>query len=102
MHARWIEKTVAFVANGTGIDVAGKWINGIAKCVWSQALRLGCKVVDHLFFLPFFEWESERSLHAREFLAGTLPILRSIYVLIALALGEYGAIDRSADPKGEL
>jgi hypothetical protein len=30
------------------------------------------------------------------------PILYSVYVLIALALGEYGAIDRSADPKGKL
>jgi hypothetical protein len=29
-------------------------------------------------------------------------ILCSVYVLIALALGEYGAIDRSADPKGKL
>jgi hypothetical protein len=28
--------------------------------------------------------------------------LCSIYVLIALTLGKYGAIDRSADPKGEL
>jgi hypothetical protein len=29
-------------------------------------------------------------------------ILHGVYVLIALALGEYGAIDRSADPKWKL
>jgi hypothetical protein len=30
------------------------------------------------------------------------PSWRSVYVLVTLALGEYGAIDRSADPKGKL
>jgi hypothetical protein len=35
--------------------------------------------------------------------AGQLPrFLYSVYVLIALALGEYRVVDRSADPKGKL
>jgi hypothetical protein len=29
-------------------------------------------------------------------------ILYGVYVLISLALGEYGAVDRSTDPKGKL
>ena len=29
-------------------------------------------------------------------------LLWSVYVLIALTLGKYGTIDRSADPKGKL
>ena len=29
-------------------------------------------------------------------------LLYSVYVLVALTLGKYGAIDRSADPKGKL
>ena len=45
----------------------------------------------------------ERGLRAPEkFSDWHSAILRSVYVLIALALGEYGAIDRSADPKRKL
>ncbi len=45
----------------------------------------------------------ERGLRAPEkFSDWQSAILRSVYILIALALGEYGAIDRSADPKRKL
>jgi hypothetical protein len=38
-----------------------------------------------------------------EFSARHSPmILRSVYVLVTLALGKHWAIDRSADPKGKL
>jgi len=47
------------------------------------------------------------SVEARRQGSETLPspsaiFLYSVYVLIALSLGEYGAIDGSADPKGKL
>jgi hypothetical protein len=47
-------------------------------------------------------WELARRQGARPVPPSSPMILYSVYVLIALALGECGAIDRSADPKGKL
>src|ERR1700737_184956 len=46
-------------------------------------------------------WNRRQGARPSHFLPSPLIWYR-VYVLISLALGEYGAVDRSTDPKGKL